>query len=363
MPNNASDQSMIDGAAGLIGTAKVAPPAPSPATPVASVTPAAPVAQVIPVVEPTPTISPIVVKSAFGEQVYGGTPIAQVDLKTFQDVQKFTKDYLGVELKEVKDFVPFLAQVKTMQEQAAQTTELQKVVDNYKTNLESLPKEVVLILDTAISGGDYKSVIGNLQKKSATDYTKLFASHDPIALANQYTNKSYTKETFDALDESSRGALLDGIKVKFDADRDSVLNFETNNRIAIEQKQKAFSASIDASISNLLTSNPRMDKAAVGEIKKAMLYGLSDSLFTKDKTYAPDAAEKIAMMLYGKQHVTALSETIGDLVKKSTNASKTEEIQKILLRSDKPPLQSGAPASNVAAQIVAEATSWLPKRK
>jgi hypothetical protein len=343
MAKEANEQSMIDGAAGLIGNKKIT----------ASVEPVAPVT----------TINPITVKSPLGEFTYGGTPAADVKLETFQDVQKFGKEFIGVDLKEVKDFAPFFAQVKTMREQAAQATELQKVVDNYKTNLESLPSEVALILNAAISNGDYKSVINNLQKKSALDYTKPFSDHDPVALANLYTDKNYTKETFEALDESSRSALSDSVRMKFDADRNEVLNFESNNKIALEQKQKAFSASIDASIAAMLTSNPRMDKAAVAEVKKAMQFGLSDSLFTKEKTYSPDAAEKIAMMLYGKQTIAAQSETIGDLVKKTAAASKTEEIQKLLFRSDKPTTQTGVPASNVIAQQVAAATDWLPKRK
>jgi hypothetical protein len=106
-----------------------------------------------------------------------------------------------------------------------------------------------------------------------------------------------------------------------------------------------------------------MDKNAVAEVKKVMQYGLSDGLFTKDKNYTPDAAEKIAMMLYGKQTIVAQAETIGDIVKKMTNAGVTQEIEKTLLRSDKPQTQDGAPTTNVIAQAVAEATSWLPKRK
>jgi hypothetical protein len=363
MAKEASTESMVAGLDGLISPDKIKVVKAS----IADNPVAAPAAPVTPVVEApaavTTTIDPIIIKSPLGEQKYGGTPAADIPMNTFQDVQKFAKDFIGADLKEVKDFVPFFAKVKTLQEQASQAEGLQKVVDNYKSNLESLPKEVILILDAAVSNGDYKSVINNLQKKSALDYTKSFADHDPVALANLYTGKQYTKETFEALDEFSRSALSDSVKMKFDADRSEVLNFENNNKIAMEQRQKAYSTSIDTSISALQASNPRMDKNAVAEIKKVMQFGLSDVLFNKDKTYASDSAEKIAMMLYGKQTIDAQADAIGDLVKKTADASKTEEIQKILLRSDKPPVQTGAPATNVHAQQVSEATSWLPQRK
>ena len=353
---------MQDAAAGLIGTPKVAAQtAQAPVVPATS-TDAIPAAA--PAVSPTnAAVNPIVVKSPLGDQVYGGTPVEQVALKTFQDVQKFAKDFIGTDIKEVQDFVPFLTQVKDWQSKSTQATELQKVVDNYKASIESLPKEVLLILDTAIQNGDYKAVITNLQKKSALDYAKPFSEQDSIHLANLYTGKQYTKETFDALDESSRSALTDSVRMKFDAERTEVLNFENNSKIATDQKLKSFQASVDASISAFIASNPTVDKAAIAEIKKAMQYGLSDVLYTKDKTYAPDAAEKVAMMLYGKQTITAQRETIGDIVKKISAQSETQATEKILLRSDRPVVSTGAPSDNLIAQAVAKATDFLPQKR
>jgi hypothetical protein len=371
MSKETNTESALAGLEGLVSPEKIATLRTSTVTPAAvtvpanTAVPAASVVQPAQVVTPAtaPTINPIVVNTPLGTQTYGGTPATDIPMNTFQDVQKFAKDFAGIELKEVKDFVPLFAQVKTLQEQAAQAAELQKVVDNYKSNLEALPPEVVTILDAAISNTDYRAVINNFQKKSALDYTKPFSSQDQIALANLYTGKQHTKETFEALDESSRNVLLDGVRMKFDADQKEVLNFENNNKIAIQQKQKAFSDSIDTSISKFIASNPKVDKAAIAEIKKAMQFGLSDSLFTKEKTYAPDAAEKIAMMLYGKQTIAAQAETIGDIVKKMTGAGVTQEVERILNRSDKPQTQSGAPTTNVIAQMVKEATSWLPQKQ
>jgi hypothetical protein len=353
---------MQDAAEGLMGTPKVATQTAQ--APVNSPTPTSTAAPVVAAsATPAPTVNPIVVKSAFGDQIYGGVPVEQVDLKTFQDVQKFAKEFIGADIKEVKDFVPLFTQVKDWQSKATQTAELQKVVDNYRASIESLPKEVVLILDTAIQNGDYKAVITNLQKKSALDYTKAFSDQDLIHLANLYTSKSYTKETFDALEESSRSALTDSVRMKFDAERTEVLNFENNHKIATDQKLKSFQTSVDASISALVASNPGMDKAAIAEIKKAMQYGLSDVLYTKDKTYAPDAAEKVAMMLYGKQTITAQRETIGDIVKKISAQSETQVTERILLRSDRPTVSTGAPSDNLIAQMVAKATDFLPQKR
>ena len=112
---------MQSAAEGLIGTPKVV--AKTAQAPVASPTPTSTAAPVVAApATPAPAVNPIVVKSAFGDQIYGGTPIEQVDLKTFQDVQKFAKEFIGADIKEVKDFVPLFTQVKDLQSKATQTT-------------------------------------------------------------------------------------------------------------------------------------------------------------------------------------------------------------------------------------------------
>jgi hypothetical protein len=339
-------QNLLDAAAGLIGTAKIDVPADTTVKPSDQV------------------VSPVVVDSPFGKQVFGGKPIEEVNLTSFADVKAFAKDYLGAEIKEVKDFVPLFAELKQTKEQAASAAQLQKTVDNFTSTIENLPKEVSLILDAAIKGGDYKAVINTLQKKSVVDYEKPFESQDSLRLINHYTGKQYTKETFDALDPASKDVLTDSVKLKFDADRSEVLNFETNTRKALDEKQNKFLTSIDVSIAAMLQANPKMDKAVVADIKKTMQFGLSSELFTKDQTYTPEAAEKIAMMKFGKQAIVAQTQTIGDLVKKLTNEGISKDKEKLLLRSDKLPVESGKGDQNLIASIVQRETSWLPlKRK
>jgi hypothetical protein len=107
-----------------------------------------------------------------------------------------------------------------------------------------------------------------------------------------------------------------------------------------------------------------MDKAAVDRVRRVMMSDLSSLLFTKDRTYTPEAAENIAYMLYGKQIVQAQAQTIGDLVAKIRNESEGKANEKILLRGDQAPVRGGAPAGgqNRLQSIVERETSFLHAR-
>jgi len=362
-PRSASVDSMVDAAAGLItpkaskevvagaGNAPAAPVAPAPDPKVA------PAAQAVaPQVAP-----PIVVKSPLGDQSFGGVPVAEVKLTSFEDVAAFAKDYAGIELKTVQDFVPVFNQLKELQKNASEAAKLQKYVDTYKSTLDNLPPDVSLIMSAAINGEDYMPIVQKLQQKAAFDFEKPFESHDELAVINHYTGKNYTKETLDKLEPDVQDTLLDTVKLKYKADQDALTNLRTNTKSAIEKRQNAFRTSVESSINNMLASNPSMDKAAVEVVRQVMTGDLSEALFTKDKTYLPDAAEKIAYMMYGKQIVQAQAQTIGDIVKKMRAEGESQATEKILMRSDQPLLKgSGAPGDrNVIQSIVEKETSFL----
>ena len=358
MPKEDVDvQSMVDGAAGLISNK----PLTVPANPAAPAAPAAPVAgaSAAPAANP---INPIVVNTPLGQQVYGGVPIEKINLASFADVQAFAKDFLGRDIKEVKDFVPLFSELKQAKEIAATAAQLQTVVDNYNTTIENLPSDVSLILRTAIQGEDYKPIIQNLQKKAAVNYDKQFESHDVLDLVNHYTGTKYTKETFDTLDPVAKNALTDSVKLKYNTDRNEVINFEANAAKATKERQEKFQASVESSITKMLVSNPQMDKAAVDRVRQIMTYGIANTLFTKDRTYTPDAAEKIAMMEYGKQTIAAQSQTIGEIVARMTNQGVSKATENLLLRSDKPGLKGDPKDINIINSIVERETDFLPKK-
>jgi hypothetical protein len=355
---SSSPEEMVAAAAGLISTDPIAAPAAT--TPIVTAAPVAAPIAAAPVAIPVSPGAPIVVNSPLGKQIYGAQPIDQVVLTSFADVQAFAKDFLGAEVKEVKDLVPIFTELKAAKEQAALAAQLQKTLDNYTSTINNLPKDVSLIFNAAIQGVDHRPIINQMQRAAVMDYTKTFEQHDPLALVNHYVG-NYSKETFDALEETAKRALTDSVRLKYTADSNEIKNFEANAQRSTKEAQDKFLASVESSITNFVTANPGVDKAAVDRVRQIMQYGIADSLFTKEKTYAPDAAEKIAMMEFGKQTIAAQAHTIGDIVAKLTAQGVTKEIERTLMRSDRPVIAGGAKDSNVLSAIVEQETSFLKK--
>jgi hypothetical protein len=267
-------------------------------------------------------------------------------------------------VKDVQDFVPIFGQFKDLQKSAAEAAQLKQVNETYKNTLDNLPKDVSLILSAAIAGEDYLPIIQKLQQKALFDFEKPIASHDEVDLINHYTGNVYTKESLDALDPKVQAALMDVVKLKYKTDQTEYANLQTNTKLSIDNRQKQFSTSVESSIAQMLAGNPKMDTSAVERVRQIMTNELGNSLFAKDRTYLPDAAEKIAYMTFGKELVQAQVQTIGDLVKQIQAKGETIATEKILLRSDQPHLKgSGAPGDqNVLQNIVKEKTAFLHAR-
>jgi hypothetical protein len=321
-----------------------------------------PVKQEAPVKVPE-KINPVVVKTPLGEQVFGGTPVESVQLKSFEDVVAFAKDYAGVEIKDVQDFVTVFNNLKDLRKQAEDLPRLQKTVDTYRSTLDNLPKEVSLILNAAIQGEDHMPIIRKLQQKDVFDFTKPFDAHDPLEVVNHYTKKQYTQETLDALPPEAQEALMDVSKLRYKSDQDDFMNMQSNVKKATEERQNKFQASVESSISQMLVNNPGMGKEAVERVRQIMSYGLSDALFTKDRTYLPDAAEKLAFLEFGKQIVNAQKQTIGDLVAKIRSEAEGKTTERILLRSDKPVLKGGGLQDKNFVQAAVEKETAFLKAK
>lgn len=346
---------MMDAAAGLVSKDKldkVAKPAEQPQNQQASVKQ--------PEVKESVN-SPVVIKSPLGDQVFGGTPIADIKLKSFEDVAKFAKDFTGMELKDVQDFVSVFTKVKELTQKAEDVNKLQTIVDTYKSTLNNLPSEVSLIVNAAMNGQDHMPIIRKLQQKDAFDFTKPFESHEPVEVINRYTSKQYTKETLDALAPEAQEALMDVARLRYKTDQDDYSNIQVNTKKTIEDRQNKFQASVESSIAQMLANNPKMGKEAVERIRQIMAYGLGDTLFSKDRTYLPDAAEKIAYLEFGKQIVNDQQQTIGDLVAKIRAEAEGKTTEKILMRSDKPDLKGGGKIGdkNALQAIVDKETGFL----
>jgi len=315
-------------------------------------------------VKPVKPNAPIVVKSPLGDQVFGVPPATEVKLSSFADIAAYAKDVLGEEIKDIQDFATFFPKIKEMRDAAAKFENTEKELNTYKNAINNLPPDVSLILTAALQGQDHMPIIQKLTQKAVVDFDKPFASHDTLNLINHYTGKGFTKETFDTLDPSVQEALKSVAEVKYKADQDEYGSIKSNVKSAAEVRQKTFQASVDSSIAQMMANNPKMDKASIERVRQIMTSGLASSLFTSDKTYLPDAAEKIAYLEFGKQIVAEQVKTIGDIVSQIRSQTESETIENIVMKSDKPIITGGSGniSKNVLDAEVKKATGFLNAR-
>jgi len=364
-----SPENLVSAASGLVSEEKLkgmtgqpAAPQNPPAAPENAVQPSA----TDPNNPPAPpegqrTMDPIVVKSPLGDLVYGAVPQEQVTLSSFADIAAYAKDVAGVELKDTQDFVSFFQSYKGIVEKATASEQVQKALENYKSTLNSVPPEVSLIVQAALSGEDYMSIINKLSQKSVMDFEQAFEKHDALKLINHYTGKTFTKEAFDALDPDLQENYEYIAKAKYKQDQDEYANIKTSNSQAREIRQKALLASVESSIARMVENNPKMDKTAIDRVRQIMTEGLKSSIFGADNTYLPDAAEKIAYLEFGKTIVTQQAKTIGDIVAKIRGEAGTEATEKLLLRNDAPIPKGGSGNidQNLLNNEVKKATAFL----
>ena len=315
-------------------------------------------------VKPVKPNAPIVVKSPLGDQVFGVPPATEIKLSSFADIAAYAKDVLGEEIKDIQDFATFFPKIKEMRDVAIKFENTEKELNTYKNAINNLPPDVSLILTAALQGQDHMPIIQKLTQKAVVDFDKPFASHDSLNLINHYTGKGLTKETFDTLDPSVQEALKSVAEVKYKADQDEYGSIKSNVKSAAEVRQKTFQASVDSSIAQMMANNPKMDKASIERVRQIMTSGLASSLFTSDKTYLPDAAEKIAYLEFGKQIVAEQAKTIGDIVSQIRSQTESETIENIVMKSDKPIITGGSGniSKNVLDAEVKKATGFLNAR-
>jgi len=365
-PRTSDPASMVAATAGIVSPANAAklagqPASPAPAAPAAqpaATAPGSPAAPAAPVVAPE---APIKVSTPFGEEVFGSSaPDSEIKLSSFADVQAFAKTAANMDITEVTDLAKVITEYSKLKTEVAEVENLRKKVSSFDAIVKNLPEDVSLIFQAAVNNQDYKPFIQKLGQKAVVDFEQPFEAHDPVKVVNHYSGNSYNKEAFEALDPTVKSALLDSAKIKYSTDKEEFARIKTKTLNDAQSAQAAFSSSVNTSIANMQAANPNMDKAVVERVREIMTSGLGDRLFSANKTYLPDAAEKIAMMEFGKQAIQAQRQTIGDLVKKYTNAGASKATEDILHRSDKPlPAGGGAADPNQVAAAVKAATGFI----
>jgi len=278
-------------------------------------------------------------------------------------LKKVASQY-GINFRDSKELVNLFKEYNNVKTKLPEYEKKAIQLENYNRILEGLPDEVKAILNAAIFGQDYKSIIQQTAKAAEIDYSKPFEQLNERDLINKYSSKIYTKDDFDNMDVAVYNSLKEAAKLRYEAERQNFLsNIQRQNEVA-KARQRAFEESIERSIARLKANNPNMGEAQVNRVKDIMMYDLHAALFNPDQTYREDAAEKIAMLEFGKETIQKQEETIGDLVKKYVAQGYTQATESILLNAQNQTLKSGGDTStqDLIRQIVERETAFLKAR-
>lgn len=310
-------------------------------------------------------IEPIVVKTPLGKKVYGKAPDGEEDvvLSSFEDVKSFANVF-NIELKDVNDLQGFIKEYDKLKAGLVSASATKATLDNYERSLKGLPTEVSMILDAALNGQDYGTIINSIAQRGILNFEKGFADYPERDLINHYSDTKYDKDEFENMDEQQYKALRMMANTRYDTDQLTYSNnIATQQRTADLTKQN-FDQSVEKSIAQLKANNPDMGEAEIQRIRNIMNGELHGTLFDQDNTYKPEAAERLAMQEFGAETILAQSHTISDLVAKHTAAGRSEATEQILQRSDNRELSGAglAPGDNAVSQAVKDATSFMGAR-
>ena len=365
-----SEQDTINAAEGLIDTDKLK----SPSKPVEEIQGQAAVQE--PNTEGKPTQQPepvkqtgttknekpsdsIKVDTAFGVDSYGDSSGDDVKLSSWADVQAFAKDN-ELELNDVNDIQGIVAELKYLRTEASKLPELEKNYSNFQEQLKSMPNEVAAIYDAGIQG-NHIDVIKQIAAASEIDFSKHFKEQDVIALVGRYTGKSFNKEGFNDMDDTTQQALSALAETKYQDEQKTYVDRVQNRKQNQDVFQKNFSDSVETSISKLKEKFPKFKDDALNHVKTVMTAGLKESLFNTDNTYRDDAAVRIAMQEYGESALQVTNQTIGDMAKQMKSKIESDTREQLLGRSDIPENRgkSGELTEDVILKTAKTATSFL----
>lgn len=306
---------------------------------------------------------PIVVKTPFGSKVFGGSKDDsgdEIKFNSFEDVQKFGKQF-GVELNKPEDLQSFFKEYSNLQQVSSKTEKIEKELNNYRRNIQSLPEEVLAIITAALNGQDYVSVIKNVAERGVFNYDRSFDSYNERELINHYSSKKYTKEDFDEMDPDQYAALREMAKVRYETAQTAYKNKMTLAKQATDAQRQKFENSVESSIARLKSNNPDMGEDKIQRVREIMTQELHSTLFNEDNTYKPEAAEKIAMLEFGKDAILAQEHTIADLVEKYVNQGKTQATEAIIQASDRKKIKGSSTPDidQKIAEVVKRQVSFL----
>ncbi len=253
------------------------------------------------------------------EKESGDKPLEFADLDA---ANKFVDEKYSI-----KDMNTLFKSVDKWRTAAQDTEKTQDKLDDIQKAFDEMPEELFNAFSSWSNGKDWtKDVSG----AGVLDYKTDFKDYVEFDIVNHYFPGEYEKDDFtkDSDDATVKRAIKLAEK-QYDSERQAFEDKRANLIEDADERKALIKDSSVSSVEKLKETFPDLAKDALKKVKDVMSSGdLSSLFFTKKGAYTADAAEKIALMLFGKEEIT----------KANRRTKKSQEVLKTSVSkgSDKP---------------------------
>ena len=247
------------------------------------------------------------------------------EIKSIEDLSKAIKD--GYDINDVSTF---LNSADKWREDSQKYSDLEKNHGNLVDGLASLPQPIKDAITAWGNAGDYEEAFYNAGNR--LDFDMSFSDHDREDIVAHYfperlqslADKKANDENFKDEDYEERVKdLYASAEPSYKRDKEA---FETQRATYLQQQQdaqKAVKDSARSSVDGLKQAYPNFSREDLQRINQRLVTGdIVSEFINKDGTYKKDAAEKLALAMFGKSVIKNVQEK----AKRDAGNKATEEV-------------------------------------
>lgn len=246
------------------------------------------------------------------------------------------EDFMGVikEKHSIDDPSTLITSIDKWRKGSQKASEIEEKHNALLSDLDALPTDLKTSVRAYANGEDYKAAFGDAG--TLLDYSKDFNSHSKDDLTKTYFSdriaKAKEKLSEGDIDEDDYTERIDDLhSLSERLYKSDKLQYE-KQRADQEKKQEenieALKTSAISSVENLRKTLPNFSDNEFKKVRQRLVsQDLSSIFFDKNGRYKADAAEKIAMAIYGK-------EVISKLVERASKEAESKTTQKFVERGN-----------------------------
>jgi len=269
------------------------------------------------------------------EDVFGISKRKEV--KQVIDEKKVPKEIKEVIEKNyaIKDVNTFFSSVDKWRNDSQKYTEVSEEYKDVVAGLEDLPQPIKNAITAYAEAKDYYKAF--TESGERLNYNLPFEEQDKEAVVQHYFSKKFEKlnDKFDEdeIDEDEYKErvddLYDAAKTIYEVDKAKFDSLRVDLQKEIEAERAAIKKSANDSVENLKKEFPDFSAKDLQRIRQHLVNGDIENLFyEKDGSYKKNAAEMIALALYGKP-------LIEKIAKKSERKGESKANERLVSRGKK----------------------------